>query len=315
MDPQTSMRLKGYREFVDEKFGELFKVYFAYKGKAEDEGFSFKEYMCKNFALPLVEKKLDYQINQKYPIINYNSDLIKYLIKNKIIKSDNVYNHPDYTIDVASKVKFHELMQESKFVPKTVFTKEDAMKLKFPVIAKPDNNHSGMGIKKFKNKLELENSEDKFDVYSECKKIKEEHRMIFFKETPILFMLRQPMNKKAKGEGGSTEEAMVFDYKKMNVDYVPSELDELLKEVRAKFPKVDFYALDIMEDEDGDSYIIEINSQPGLPFDSTVKLYGAVYNDYFKNKLTQRGEYQLSVFATDLDEITTRSDNRFIKGK
>jgi glutathione synthase/RimK-type ligase-like ATP-grasp enzyme len=265
--------------------------------------------------MPLVDKKLDYQINQTYPIVNYNSDLVKYLLENKVIQLKNVYNKPQYVTDVSSKVKFHEIMMDSKFVPETVFSKEKAMNLKFPVIAKPDNNHSGMGIQIFKNKMELEKSKDNFDVFSECKKIKEEFRLIFFKEQPILFMKREPLNKKAKEGDGTTDEAMVFTYRRMMINYVPEEFGDVLKEVRKKFENVDFYALDIMEDEEGAVYIIEINSQPGLPFDSTVMMYKAIYNDFYKTKLSQRGEYDLSIFASDLDMMTVQnSNNRFLIG-
>lgn len=315
IDTNYALRLKDYKQFIKEEYGELFKIYLAFNGKTDDDGFSYKQYMVKNFALPLVDKKLDYQINQKYPIINYNSDLTNYLLENKLILAKNVYNKPEHVKDVASKVRFHKIMDGSKFIPKTVFTKDEALKLTFPVIAKPDNNHSGMGIQIFKNTAELQNNDDKFDLFSECKTIREEFRLIFFKEKPILFMKREPLNNKAKGGNGTTDEAMVFAYRKMMVDYVPEEFEELLKEVREKFKNVDFYALDVMEDEDGGIYIIEINSQPGLPFDSTVNMYREVYNDFYKQKLSQRGEYDLSIFAQDLDIITVQtSNNRFLIG-
>lgn len=316
MSLNSILNLKSYVQFIDENYGELFKVYFAYKDKSDEEDFSFKEYMCKKFALPLVEKTLDYQINQNYPIINYNSDLVRYLIKYGLIKKDNVYNKPEFIIDVASKVRFHKKMKDSVFVPKTVFDKEDAIKfLKFPIIAKPDNRHSGRGIQIFKNKFEFKDNDEKFDIFSEYKKIKEEYRILFFKAKPILLMRREPLNSKAKDGVGTTEEEMVFGYRKMHINYVPNKLEDIIKEVREKFKNVDFYALDIMQDEDGNYYIIEINSQPGLPFDSTVMLYKEVYNDFYEKKLSQKAEYDLNIFAEDLNKITVRNNNNFIIDK
>jgi len=310
------VKVKGYTQFIKEEFGELFKALLVYDNTNKGTDISYKEYATENFMLPLTEKKLSYQINQKYPVINYNNDISRYLIENKLIPLENVYNKPDDVKSVSSKRNFHMTMEKSKFVPKTVFSKEDALEnLSFPIIAKPDNNHSGIGIQSFKLKEELRENKDEFEVFSEKIKIDEEFRLILFKEHPLLFMKREALNKKAKEGTGGTDEAMKFGYTKVVLDYIPDEFKEILKEVRENFSKVDIYALDLMKDEDGAMYIIEINSQPGLPYDASVKLYHSIYNDFYDKEMSEDTMHRLGNFASDLDMKTIQNtNNRFIIG-
>ena len=79
-------------------------------------------------------------IISSYPVYNYgNNDEIHALIKSGVFKRKNIYNVPGNLENANDKVKFHKKMEGCPFVPKTVFTPEDAKKLKFPLIAKPKN--------------------------------------------------------------------------------------------------------------------------------------------------------------------------------
>ena len=304
------MKVKDYSQYVKEEFGELFKMYFIYSPNSIECKTGFKNYVGKNFMIPITEKTLTYQLNQKYPIVNYNNDITRFLIKNKLIPLKNIYNKPDDIQDVSSKVKFHQIMKDSIYVPKTVFSKEDALeKLNFPIIAKPDNKHSGIGIQFFKLKSDLKESEDKFDVFSEYKKIDEEFRIIFFKDKPILFMQRKPLNDKAKDGKGEIDKEMVFVYHKINLGIMPNKFNNIIKEVREKFKNVDFYALDLMKDINEELFIIEINSQPGIPFDVSVNLYKMIYEDFYKKELSSETLVQLDLYANELNLMTVQDSN------
>ena len=103
------MKVKDYSQYVKEEFGELFKMYFIYSPNSIEFKTGFKNYVGKNFMIPITEKTLSYQLNQKYPIVNYNNDITRFLIKNKLIPLKNIYNKP--MIFKGLKVKFHQIMK------------------------------------------------------------------------------------------------------------------------------------------------------------------------------------------------------------
>ena len=122
----------------------------------------------------------DLKINPDYPVLNYQSDLVNELLDSGKIKKENIYNLPSIIKKSGSKTEFHKLVGDHANVPQTVFTKNDALKLKLPVIAKPASKHSGLGIKVFNNKEELNSAkESDFDTYSEFVDKAAEHRSFF----------------------------------------------------------------------------------------------------------------------------------------
>src|SRR5690606_37575333 len=102
----------------------------------------------------------------------------------------------------ASKRLFHETFGDKEYLPKTVFTLEEAKTLKYPIIAKPAFGHSGIGITKFNSYKELESEVIKnglkFDVFSEAIQIDKEFRIIFLKDKIVALAVRIPNDEKTK---------------------------------------------------------------------------------------------------------------------
>jgi hypothetical protein len=312
------IKLKGYTQFIKEEFGELFKMILVYDDNLNyninDLDISYKQYITKNFMLPITEKSFAYQINQTFPVINYNNDISNFLIENKLVPLNNIYNKPDDIKTASNKKDFYSCMGKSKFVPKTVFTKEEALKnLNFPIIAKSNVNLKiGKGIKIFKLKEDLTDSVDNFDIFSEKIKVFEEFSLIMFKNEPLLFMKRIPLNMKAQTGIGTIKEGMEFGYQKIQLNYMPEDFKDILKEIHDAFPNIDFFSLNLMKTEDNKLYIIKMNVQPILMFDSAVMLYHSIYKDFFKKELSEDTVQKLSVFANDLNSKTIQnSNNRF----
>ena len=120
---------------------------------------------------------------------------LQQFIDNNVVTKDNIYNLPENLINANSKVEFHKKTKDLKFVPKSVFTKEEALKLKFPIIAKPSNGSKGEGIEVFKTKEDLNSSDKQFDVFSEKFDLKREFRIISINGT-IVFMAERTQEKR-----------------------------------------------------------------------------------------------------------------------
>ena len=69
---------------------------------------------------------------------------------------------------------------ESGYIVPSVLDPKKIKDLNFPIVAKPDNAHSGLGIKVFKNEEDLKDAElTEFSSFSEKIKIKEKRRCQF----------------------------------------------------------------------------------------------------------------------------------------
>ena len=79
-----------------------------------------------------------------------------------------------------------------------------------------------------------------------------------------------------------------------------------------EFPDFPFICFDMMENKDGKAFIIESNAQPGVPFDSTVKLYEALYKDFYKQPIDAKSKSKLNEYAKEMIEKTIKKNpNRF----
>ena len=108
-------------------------------------------------------------------------------------------HHPKYIKQSGSKSEFHKIVDGDENIPQTCHTKEEALEIGFPLIAKPADGHSGLGIQVFKDKKSFDSADhSKLDVYSEYIDKKSEHRLFNFKGTPFFWMEREPLNDKAK---------------------------------------------------------------------------------------------------------------------
>jgi len=307
-------RLLNFNDFITEGFSDQYpslkKVYLCTKRSSGQRWWSYKGFAGSKFFIQVTENNIDkIDINPDYPVLNYQSEITGQLLSEGRIKSENIYNHPDVIKLSGSKSEFHKLVGHSQYVPKTVLTKEKALGLNFPVIAKPASRHSGLGIQVFKTREELEHADESgFDTYSEFVDKAEEHRFFCFRGTPFFWMQRLPSNDKAKSGEGDSEEQMEFKYVLRNHESIPAEYTKVLKKFCATFDKFPFICFDIMKDKNGSVFVIESNAQPGVPFDSTTRMYELIYGDFYGEPLDDQSKKRLTEYSAAMIEKTQEKD-------
>jgi hypothetical protein len=304
--------VKLFEEFLNEakEHQDLFKAYLCIDPGSGHRWWSYKDFAGSKFFVQLtLENYKDIDIDPELPVLNYNSKVCKTLLDEGLIKDENVYNHPKYIKQSGSKSEFHKIVDGDENIPQTCHNKEDALEIGFPLIAKPADGHSGLGIQVFKDKKSFDSADhSKLDVYSEYIDKKSEHRLFNFKGTPFFWMEREPLNDKAKSGDGDGEEEMQFKYIKRDVSKIPQKFHDLVEKFCKKFSDLPYLCFDIMEDQDGKLYIIESNSQPGVPYDSTIETYKQIFNDFFKRDLDKQTLTELEKLAKFMNAKTLELD-------
>jgi glutathione synthase/RimK-type ligase-like ATP-grasp enzyme len=307
--------LQLFEQFINEAVSTddsaLNKAYLVTKRNSGQRWLSYKGFAGNKFFTQITENNKDkITINPDYPVLNYQSDLVNQLIKEGKIKEENVYNKPKDIKLSGSKKEFHKLVEGDDAIPKTVFSKANALdNLKFPIIAKPAEGHSGLGIQIFDKPELLESADEKlFDTYSEFVDKAEEHRFMNFSGKPILWMVRTPYNNKAKTGKGDADEEMSFKYQRRDVKDIPADYAKVLKRFCKIYEKFPFICFDVMKGKDGKVYVIESNAQPGVPFDSTVEMYKGIYEDFYKKPIDSKSMKLLDSYSEDLIKKTLEKD-------
>ena len=298
------------KESVDTESG-LGKVYLALREDSGQRWWTYKGFAGDKFFVQVHENNMnDIDINPDYPVLTYHSDTVNKLIKAGKIKKENVYNHPDHISKSGSKEEFHKLVGEDENIPKTVYSKNDALEqLEFPIIAKPAEGHSGKGIQIINKPDLMEDVDEKiFDTFSEYIDKEEEHRFINFKGKPIFWMERTPLNEKAKTGKGSAKSEMEFGYAKRSLSDLPKDYRKVLERFCKIYEDLPYMCFDVMKGKNGNVYIIESNAQPGVPFDSTVEAYKHIYEDFYKKPLDKESLTKLNEFAKTMIEKTLKKD-------
>jgi len=298
------------KESVDIEDG-LGKVYLALREDSGQRWWTYKGFAGDKFFTQVHENNMhDIDINPDYPVLTYHSDTVNKLIKAGKIKKENVYNHPDHISKSGSKEEFHKLVGEDENIPKTVYSKNDALEqLEFPIIAKPAEGHSGKGIQIINKPDLMEDVDEKiFDTFSEYIDKEEEHRFINFKGKPIFWMERTPLNEKAKTGKGSAKSEMEFGYAKRSLSDLPEDYRKVLERFCKIYEDLPYMCFDVMKGKNGKVYIIESNAQPGVPFDSTVEAYKHIYEDFYKKPLNKESLTKLEEYANTMIEKTLKKD-------
>jgi len=298
------------KESVDTEDG-LGKVYLALREDSGQRWWTYKGFAGDKFFTQVHENNMnDIDINPDYPVLTYHSDTVNKLIKAGKIKKENVYNHPDHISKSGSKEEFHKLVGEDENIPKTVYSKNDALEqLEFPIIAKPAEGHSGKGIQIINKPDLMEDVDEKiFDTFSEYIDKEEEHRFINFKGKPIFWMERTPLNEKAKTGKGSAKSEMEFGYAKRSLSDLPEDYRKVLERFCKIYEDLPYMCFDVMKGKNGKVYIIESNAQPGVPFDSTVEAYKHIYEDFYKKPLDKESLTKLNEYAKTMIEKTLKKD-------
>lgn len=298
------------KESKDTESG-LGKVYLALREDSGQRWWTYKGFAGDKFFVQVHENNMDdIDINPDYPVLTYHTDTVNKLIKAGKIKKENVYNHPDHISKSGSKEEFHKLVGEDENIPKTVYSKNDALEnLEFPIIAKPSKGHSGKGIQIIEKPDLMEDVDEKiFDTFSEYIDKAEEHRFINFKGKPIFWMERTPLNEKAKSGKGSAKEEMEFGYAKRDVKDLPKDYRKVLEKFCKIYEDLPYMCFDIMKGKNGKVYVIESNAQPGVPFDSTIEAYKHIYEDFYKKPLDKDSLTKLNEYAKTMVEKTLKKD-------
>jgi len=301
--------VKLFEEFSNDS--ALKKVYLATRRDSGQRWWSYKGFAGDKFFIQVTENNIDkIDINPDYPILNYHSSIINQLLKEKRIKEENIYNHPKHISKSGSKEEFHKLVGEDENVPKTVYSKNEALeKLNFPIIAKPSNGHSGIGIQIIKKPELIEDLDEKiFDTFSEYIDKAEEMRFFNFKGQPIFWMERTPLNAKAKNGDGDAKEEMEFGYARRDVKNIPTEYKKVLDKFCKIYEDLPYMCFDMMKSKDGKVYVIESNAQPGVPFDSTVEAYKKIYEDFYGKPIDKESMKKLNEYSKTMIDKTLEKD-------
>ena len=252
-------------------------------------------------------------INPDIPIFNYgNSPELQELIDGGFVKKENIYNLPEYLPNANSKVEFHKRTKDLSFVPKTVFTKQEAESLKFPIIAKPEGGSKGEGIEVFKTKEDLEKADGDFQVFSEKFDLKREFRVISINGELVFVAERIPENEKANSlrEGkdifdreGTLSDRSAYKWVKVKPgqDGLPdeSEFKKICKAINESL-HLEFLGVDIGLDGDGKIWCIEANTCPGLNKDQIVLIYVALFKDFYNREPNEFSAKKIKQYQEEL---------------
>ena len=303
--------LKTFEQFIFEKSNEdyLKKVNFILAGE-KIEGLTGKNNkriygeindVCLNKLFNTFYAKGDYgkdlNVNPKLPLIYYGGNSkegLNFLEKYKI-GEDVMYNLPEPMKVSGNKSDFYKMFKDCDFIPKAVYKREDAKDLQFPVIAKPDDGHSGVGIEIFDNYEDLEKSKGEFENYSEAKDLDREFRVLLMKENPVLVHERVSVGENEIKDKDSNEqtEFTYVDQDVSKLDFM-DRVDGICKTIREKL-KLGLWSIDLMVDKSGDCWVAEINTASGMEADKMARVYIAIYEDFYGEQLPQE-------FKTHLNE-------------
>ena len=250
-----------------------------------------KNFLYHNF---FTKEKENEAIPEGIPILYYGGSKDKeseeFLQKNGIPK-ENLYNQRELLPISGDKTIFGKTFEKKDWLPKTVYSKEDAIEgsVGFPLVAKIKNGHSGLGVKKFDNKKELAESKDKFDLFCQFIDFDREYRVVFCKETIVAINERVPtIEDDSSIQNKDTKDKIKFTYvyqdlKKVPLSFIKNVL-EICKDIRKKLP-LDLWSLDIVIDKKGKMWVMETSSATGLGSVKMCEIYKAIYEDFYKEKL------------------------------
>lgn len=261
------------------------------------------------------------EVNSELPLIYYGGNSKEGLdfIKKYKISEDVMYNSPKAMKVSGNKSDFYKMFKDSNFIPKAVYKKEDAKDLQFPVIAKPDDGHSGLGIEIFDTYEDLEKSKEKFENYSEAKDLDKEFRVLLMNEEPVLVHERVSLNEnEIKDKEADEQTEFTYVDQDMNKLDFMNEVNNICKTIREKL-KLGLWSIDLMIDKSGDCWVAEINSASGMAADKMARVYVKVYEDFYGEELPKElkthlnEEYIKPIYKINLKENAAqikRSKNR-----
>lgn len=307
------MIIKDFHTFLNEGYGGLHKIHMCVSKTITDFKYVTDESCYAKNYYELFSKGDD-AFKATMPIINFCNLHTQRLLDAGTPK-ELIYNPKEKKMEIASKVKWHETHKGSEFVPKTVSDAKDLDKLKFPIIAKPDNRFSGMGIVKIDS---LEDAKDMdlsdFEVFSEKIDIDEEHRIMMWRGEPVMWVQRVHGNKETKEMTKKKEDKLLFKYVLKDLSKMPKEWNEPFQEMNEAHEGLDIYSIDLMVDTDGKPWVVEMSSEFAPLYGVMAFFYKKVYQDYYGKKLHSTDDAQIDMYQKkDIDTTINFDKKRFSK--
>ena len=301
--------IKDFQTFLNERSGGLHKVLMCVSTEITDFKYVTDKSTHTSNYMTLFTKG-DEPHKSQLPVINFCNIHTKRLLDAGTPK-ELIYNPKEKKMEIASKVKWHKTHKDSKVVPKTVTDAEDLDQLKFPIIAKPDNRYSGMGIVKF-DTLEAAKKEDleDFEVFSEKIDIAEEHRIMMWRGEPVMWVQRVHGNKETKEMTKKKEDKLHFKYVLKNIDKMPETWNEVFQEMNEAHEGLDIYSIDLMIDTDGKPWVVEMSSEFAPLYGVMALLYKKVYQDYYGKKLHSTDIEQIDMYQKKDIKSTINFDKK-----
>jgi len=301
-----------FEQFVNEAIvvDDFKKVCITRRKDLDDSFITGPEYHTSEYwaVITMDMDPIDYP--KSMPVLNYDRKTLEKFMEAGAIQHTQIYNHPEARKSISSKSEFYKLHVDSEYIIPTVTSAEDVDKLTFPVVAKPDNEHSGLGITVFKDAKEFENADlSKFTSFSEKISIKEEHRYWLWRGELIQWAQRIPMDDETADIAKKDPE------KETNFSYICKDIknikDSHIKACRYfsdMHSDLDFYAIDMAETKDGKVYVFEMNSEPGALFGIMTELYKRIYEDYYETELSQETIDLLKKFKAEDSAQNTKQN-------
>ena len=306
-----------FEQFLNESYkrDEFQKVMITRRAELKDSFITGPKYTPKDYWVVVTRGTELESIPKDLPVLCYDKKTLEDLLDKGIIQNNQVYNKLDARKKVSSKAEFYKLHTESGFIVPSVLDPKKIKDLNFPIVAKPDNEHSGLGIKVFKNEEDLKDADlTEFSSFSEKIDIKEEHRFFVWRGEMIQWTQRKPMDDE------TADIAKKDPNKETNFSYIlrdeqPS--DEILKVIQyfsEAHSDLDFYAIDLAETKDGKIYVFEMNSEPGALFGVMTIVYQKIYEDWYKKPLSEDTVSLLKEFRQkDIEQNTKQNPNWKVK--
>ena len=265
-----------------------------------------------------------------YEKLNPSQKKLKYIAETLRRKKDiKFWINDSFT---RSKTDYYNLLKNYDFMPKTCFSKKEALEtLNFPIVAKPEGGSLGIGIQKFNTKGEFEKTRYRFDVFSEYVKHKAEFRVLVL-NGKIIFVVERINEFSDKNN---------IDHKTKNSEvmhiYVPQNMDTFpyLKKIQKVVNIIDkrlgkhtesVYSIDLFITPDNEVKVIESNSKSQLGPMSLMSvcsnLFDIPYHIKFlmnnAKKLYLQNQYkkykkQINNSVHPIDYDLTKVDDEFVK--
>lgn len=283
---------------------------------------------------PMVEaflEKVFVHIGEKYdgvpldnsmPVFKFGAkELTMDLQARGIVSDRNLYSPLSLVSRASSKKGLYRTLG-GDHMPRSYFTGEEAAAhLRFPILVKPINGWAGKGVRIVSSRASLPYSSGL--VYQEHLKIAHEYRFTMVKERVIFIAERVPSNEKCKAlrEG---RESTADDYSRNKFIWKPLnwsgrtsdmpawlvKAHDIVRDVMRRI-KLGVAGLDIAVTTSGEVYLIECNTSMGMTHDQSIRLYKAIFEDWYGRPVDAETEAVLNLFG----EILEEARKRYIAGK